>query len=63
MTEDSFKVGDVVKLNSGGPTMTVREVGARTDGDFGVKVSWFNGTKFDDDYFMASMLKFATPAN
>ena len=46
---DGLKVGDVVKLKSGGPAMTIEEIGDYSP--FGVgghdqaKCVWFEGTK------------------
>ncbi len=50
MAEETFKVGDVVKLKSGGPKMTVTVVGDRL-GTATVWCTWFDGTKkFDGDF-------------
>jgi uncharacterized protein YodC (DUF2158 family) len=37
---ENFKVGDVVRLKSGGPNMTIGEIG-----DTGVYCQWFAGDK------------------
>jgi uncharacterized protein YodC (DUF2158 family) len=45
---DEIKVGDVVQLKSGGPDMTVEDVGdyTMTTGlTDGVKCTWFDGKK------------------
>jgi uncharacterized protein YodC (DUF2158 family) len=41
MAEEAFKVGDVIKLKSGGPKMTVTSVGDLA----GTLSVWFDGTK------------------
>lgn len=51
--EKQFKVGDVVRLKSGGPKMTVVE---NPDIYFGsdvlkVKCQWFDGSKLSEDTF------------
>ena len=41
-----FKAGDVVKLKSGGPTMTVKQVGKfGYDEHESAECQWFDGTK------------------
>jgi uncharacterized protein YodC (DUF2158 family) len=42
MSLDIFDEGDVVKLKSGGPKMTVRSVGEDFGGTMSVFVSWFD---------------------
>lgn len=39
-----FKLGDVVRLKSGGPSMAVEAVDEDTDPPFGVTVTWFTST-------------------
>lgn len=62
MTE--FTKGDVVQLKSGGPLMTVADLG---DYSFsagpqnGVKCVWFEKTKNFEDVFDAAVLKKASP--
>lgn len=41
MSKKEFKIGDVVKLNSGGPNLTVIKV---TEGDNEVQVIWASDT-------------------
>ena len=38
MDDQSFKVGDVVRLKSGGPPMTVEQTGGKA-----IRCAWFNG--------------------
>lgn len=45
-----FKEGDVVRLKSGGPRMTVTNVGDRL-GTASVWCSWFVGNKRDSEVF------------
>lgn len=40
MTDDKFKVGDVVILKSGGPLLTVAEL-TETDGNAVIGCGWF----------------------
>jgi uncharacterized protein YodC (DUF2158 family) len=51
-----FKVGDIVALNSGGPSMTVQSIGAADDGGFVVKAIWYVAGKYADAYFDSDML-------
>jgi uncharacterized protein YodC (DUF2158 family) len=46
-----FKPGDTVRLNSGGPAMTVKAV----EGDL-ISCDWFDGTKKCEDRFPAATL-------
>jgi len=54
MTKKGYQVGDLVKLKSGGPVMTVSEiVGERrtvSDNET-VKCKWFAGKKQEQGYF------------
>jgi len=47
----NFRLGDTVRLNSGGPPMTVKVV----EGDW-VTCDWFDGTKKCEDKFLAATL-------
>lgn len=56
-----FKKGDTVRLKSGGPLMTVADVG-----DFGpvgpadgVKCVWFDGKRREQDVFDGAVLQFS----
>lgn len=52
-----FKCGDIVALKSGGPQLTVREVGSRSDGSGqGVTAVWYEGSEYKSDYFIGPML-------
>ncbi len=58
-----FKTGDVVMLKSGGPPLTVREVGNLVDGSGQhVKAAWFQENIFKDASFIGSMLDLVTSA-
>ncbi len=48
----TFKVGDLVRLKSGGPTMTVADV----DLSIGTKCQWFGGKKLEHGYFSTESL-------
>lgn len=54
----SFRVGDVVRLKSGGPEMTVQEVDQVHDM---VDCRWFDGTKSLRDEFPSATLEKAKP--
>lgn len=59
MKNVSFAPGDIVMLNSGGPRMTVVDVGTY-GGELKVKCQWFAGNQFDElkeDVFVAEVLK------
>ena len=47
-----FKVGDIVMLKSGGPSMTVEEIQA----DGRVACSWFDGKSLKSAVFVPGML-------
>ncbi|EHZ2751565.1 DUF2158 domain-containing protein [Vibrio parahaemolyticus] len=56
----SFNVGDIVKLKSGGPDMTVKEVRTNRDDEFNgnYRCQWFAGKKLDlGDFPEESLLK------
>jgi uncharacterized protein YodC (DUF2158 family) len=55
LVAESFKIGDLVQLKSGGPIMTVREV-ANIDGVAKAWCDWFDGKKENRaDYPLASL--------
>jgi uncharacterized protein YodC (DUF2158 family) len=54
MATEQLREGDVVRLKSGGPAMTI--VGYEEDK--GVKCKWFDGNKVQEDWFpMYSIVK------
>lgn len=53
MTEQAFETGDVVRLASGGPIMTVQET--QLSGD--VVCVWFDKTRQNEGSFKAAMLR------
>ena len=53
---ESFKLGDVVKLKSGGPKMTVTQTGD-LHGEHTVWCVWFVGTKKEEDTFAPEALE------
>jgi uncharacterized protein YodC (DUF2158 family) len=52
-----FKVGDTVRLKSGGPLMTVTGVGTVERKGQMVSTSWFANTKEDKGHFPATSLE------
>lgn len=56
-----FKKGDVVQLRSGGPRMTVVDLGDYSSSGLGpadgVKCQWFEKTKIHEQVFDAAALK------
>ena len=54
-----FGKGDTVRLKSGGPLMTVAEVGdfGPTGPSDGVKCVWFDGKRREEDVFDSAILK------
>ena len=57
MTDIELQAGDVVKLKSGGPAMTVQQVGMGTD-KAGVKCIWFSSNDMKrEEIFSAVLLK------
>jgi uncharacterized protein YodC (DUF2158 family) len=55
---ENFKVGDVVRLKSGGPNMTVESVGD-IYGDQRVWCVWFEKGKREDAHFPPATLELA----
>ena len=54
---DSFKVGDVVVLKSGGPRMTVTKAGNSASGEPTCWVSWFENNKAVNGAFPSGALE------
>ena len=52
-----FKIGDVVQLKSGGPQMTIKDIGAYETGDKYVKCVWFVGTETSWENFSPEVLR------
>jgi uncharacterized protein YodC (DUF2158 family) len=55
---ESFNVGDIVQLKSGGPKMTVNvlmKVGGFHGGEY--LCQWFGGKKLEQGYFPSDSLK------
>ena len=53
----SFKIGDLVRIKSGGPMMEVTEVGENQDGKPIVTCAWFDGDKREMGTFPAAAVK------
>jgi uncharacterized protein YodC (DUF2158 family) len=56
MSDQPFKPGDVVRLKSGGPVMTVESIGGMGDPER-INCVWFEKTKQMRDGFAAAALK------
>jgi len=54
-----FKTGDVVRLKSGGPDMTVKEMGNQTFNLGQYVCQWFGGKKLEQGHFMPDSLELA----
>jgi len=52
-----FKEGDIVQLKSGGPRMTYTGI---NNSAHGLLCKWFTGSKVEEGWFQASLLKLAT---
>jgi uncharacterized protein YodC (DUF2158 family) len=46
-----YKIGDIVELNSGGPRMTVSQLGSPIDEVSRVQCQWFAGSKQQEAWF------------
>jgi uncharacterized protein YodC (DUF2158 family) len=63
-----FQPGDIVKLKSGGPNMTVEGYETLFAGDSSIETnnvqcSWFNGNTIHKELFQDSALEIATTQN
>jgi len=56
---EEFQKGDVVQLKSGGPTMTVQDIGDFSSSGIqdGILCVWFDGRKKYSDVFDRSVLR------
>jgi uncharacterized protein YodC (DUF2158 family) len=54
-TETKFKSGDIVKLKSGGPDMTIQRYDKLNDG---FRCQWFAGKKLESGIFPAESIEF-----
>lgn len=54
-TTPAFKIGDIVKLKSGGPDMTVKSLPTQMTSTFGCQ--WFAGKKLESGPFPAQSLE------
>lgn len=63
MPDSDIKVGDVVRLKSGGPNMTVSQIDKvyDTDEHLSAWCSWFEGTKAMEKTFSVVVLMKAPP--
>ena len=61
--ETAFSVGDIVKLKSGGPDMTVNERLKRISGEgsSNYRCQWFAGKKLDQGVFPVESLQRVAP--
>lgn len=58
MDQEEFKVGDVVQLKSGGPKMTIEDIGNYSFAGTEIKAKcvWFEGTKQKEGVFAPATL-------
>lgn len=59
MAAEKLQVGAVVRLNSGGPKMTVTEIGNDVGGRPYVLCRWFDGNKPMEETFTPDALELA----
>ncbi len=62
---EEIKAGDVVVLKSGGPKMTVSQVGSFTMSsgiDNGAKCAWFDKTTLKEEVFHMEAIKIFVPS-
>ncbi|WP_186206861.1 YodC family protein [Burkholderia gladioli] len=53
MATSKLKIGDIVKLKSGGPDMTIHEIAS--DGEY--QCQWFAGKKLESGWFKSEALQ------
>lgn len=56
----TFQTGDIVKLKSGGPAMTVQRTTSVNGGTYACQ--WFAGKKLEEGFFKAEQLEPVAPA-
>ncbi|EPL9570914.1 YodC family protein [Providencia rettgeri] len=56
---NEFKSGDIVRLKSGGPNMTIK-VFSQTQGNSYI-CQWFAGKKLEQGFFKADSIELASP--
>ena len=59
---DQFKPGDIVKLKSGGPAMTVTQIVTTDRGRLQVWCKWFDDNRLTENFFPPEALE-PTPAS
>ena len=55
-----FVVGNIVKLKSGGPDMTIQTIPSKISGDL-YYCQWFAGKKLESGRFPADSIELVTP--
>lgn len=60
MAKPEFEIGDIVKLKSGGPDMTVQDYEAAYSR---YTCQWFAGKKLEKGYFKEASLERKTPGD
>ena len=55
--EHDLKAGEVVRLKSGGPKMTIQDVGNYSTMGLAAKCVWFEASKRHEDVFALAMLE------
>ena len=63
MSNGDFKAGDIVRLKSGGPPMTVLSVETKLTGAIEVTCQYFFGSMIETKTFRPVVLKAAEPAS
>jgi uncharacterized protein YodC (DUF2158 family) len=61
-SDNTFKVGEIVELKSGGPPMTIVEVNTNLLGDCEIKCQWFF-VKMESGSFTPDVLARSKPRN